>query len=185
MKVEHLSISELVVVEPRVFGDPRGFFAETWSARRYSDAGLPTHFVQDNIAGSAYGVLRGLHLQHPHGQGKLVSVARGQVYDVAVDVRVGSPTFGQHCSVLLDDQSLRQLYIPPGFAHGYCVLSDHAIFTYKCTSGYSPENELGIRFDDPDLAIEWPYEAEQVSEKDRAWPRLRDIPVERLPHYHT
>ncbi len=128
------------IIEPKVFGDSRGFFMETWQQARYAEAGLPERFVQDNLSYSQRGVLRGLHFQNPNGQGKLVYVLQGEVFDVAVDVRLGSPTFGQSVSVLLSADNKRQFYVPPGFAHGFCVTSETALFTYKCTELYAPKD---------------------------------------------
>jgi dTDP-4-dehydrorhamnose 3,5-epimerase len=181
MKVTRTKLQGVFVVEPDVFADPRGFFLETWSHRRYADAGLPQVFVQDNLSRSAKGILRGLHLQHPYGQGKLVQVIEGEVFDVAVDVRVGSPTFGQWVGTALSGESHRQVYIPPGFAHGFCVTSDYALFSYKCTEAYHRETEIGVIWNDPDLGIAWPIGEPQLSAKDAVFPRLRDIPPDRLP----
>jgi dTDP-4-dehydrorhamnose 3,5-epimerase len=138
MNVTPTRLAEVLVVEPRVFRDARGAFFETWAAARYAKAGIPGPFVQDNISRSSRGVLRGLHLQHPHGQGKLVSALDGEVFDVAVDVRTSSPTFGQWVGVTLSRENGRQLWIPAGFAHGFCVLSEEATFHYKCTDAYHP-----------------------------------------------
>ena len=173
----------VLIIEPRVFGDARGFFLESWHRERYAAAGIDVDFVQDNLSYSARGVLRGLHVQHPHAQGKLVYVLQGEVFDVAVDIRLGSPTFGQCEAVVLSADNKRQFYIPPGFAHGFCVTSDTALFAYKCTEFYSPADEFGIAWNDPDLAIAWPDAAPQLSAKDREAPRLRDIPRERLPRF--
>lgn len=181
MKVNRTKLQGVFVVEPDVFADPRGFFLETWSHRRYAEAGLPQVFVQDNLSRSAKGILRGLHLQHPYGQGKLVQVMAGEVFDVAVDVRVGSPTFGQWVGTTLSGDNHRQVYIPPGFAHGFCVVSESALFSYKCTEAYHRETELGVIWNDPDLGIEWPFADPQLSAKDAVFPRLRDIPEDRLP----
>jgi dTDP-4-dehydrorhamnose 3,5-epimerase len=171
------------ILEPKVFGDARGFFMETWQRRRYADLGLP-ELVQDNLARSARGVLRGLHVQHPHAQGKLVQVLEGEVFDVAVDIRRGSPWYGHSVTVTLSGESRRQFWIPPGFAHGYYVTSDTALFAYKCSDYYHPETELAVRWDDPDLAIDWPLAgAPLLSEKDRTAPRLAEIAPERLPVY--
>ena len=183
MRVEALGIPGVLVIEPSVHGDERGFFMESYSRDRYADAGLPREFVQDNLSLSARGILRGLHLQHPHDQGKLCSVLEGEVFDVAVDVRSGSPTFSQWEAVTLSSENKRQLYVPPGFAHGFVVLSERALFSYKCTDFYSGPSELGVAWDDPDLGIEWPVDAPQLSEKDSKNPRLRDIPTEKLPRY--
>ncbi|MCX4241003.1 dTDP-4-dehydrorhamnose 3,5-epimerase [Paraliomyxa miuraensis] len=183
MKVTRTKLKGVLLIEPDVFEDPRGFFLETWSLRRFSDAGLPQTYVQDNLSRSSKGILRGLHLQHPHGQGKLVQVMVGEVFDVAVDVRVGSPTFGQWEGIVLSGDNHRQLYIPPGFAHGFCVTSEHALFSYKCTELYHRETELGVAWNDPELAIEWPVTEPQLSAKDARFPRLAELPVERLPRW--
>lgn len=185
MKVEQTAIPGLVIIEPRVFGDARGFFKETWSAERYAEAGVAQTFVQDNLSKSSRGVLRGLHLQHPHGQGKLVQAVQGEVFDVAVDVRVGSPTFGRWVGVTLSADNHKQFYIPPGFAHGFCVLSDTALFSYKCTDGYHPECELGVLWNDPDVGIEWPVTDPSLSDKDKAYPTLANIPKGALPMFST
>lgn len=182
MKLTRLGIPGVLLVEPRVFEDSRGRFLEAWSERAV-DLGLPPAFVQDNVTFSRRGALRGLHLQHPHGQGKLVMVLAGSVVDVVVDVRRGSPTFGRHLMVELSDQNCHFLYVPPGFAHGYLVRSDSASVFYKVTAGYHPEAELGVRFDDPDLGITWPAKPLVLSAKDAALPRLSEIPAGRLPHY--
>lgn len=183
MTVTELDLPGVLLIEPRVFTDERGAFFESWHADRYREAGIHGDFVQDNLSVSRCGVLRGLHFQEPYGQAKLVSVLRGEVYDVAVDVRVGSPTFGRSTAVTLSDAEPRQLFVPAGFAHGFLVLSDEAVFSYKCTELYHPEAEQAVRWDDPDLAIAWPEAAPVLSPKDRAAPRLRDIPESRLPRY--
>jgi dTDP-4-dehydrorhamnose 3,5-epimerase len=183
MKVQTTTIPGLLIVEPAVHGDERGFFMESYSRDRYAKAGLPSEFVQDNLSLSAKGILRGLHLQHPTGQGKLCFVLEGEVFDVAVDVRVGSPTFGQWESVVLSAENKRQFYVPPGFAHGFSVVSERALFSYKCTSPWAADEEIGIAWDDPGIGIEWPTQSPGLSEKDRQNPRLEDIPVDRLPHY--
>jgi dTDP-4-dehydrorhamnose 3,5-epimerase len=185
MQIHRTALPGVLIVEPKVFGDARGFFVETWSAPRYAEAGIPSAgaFVQDNLSRSARHTLRGLHLQHPHDQGKLVSVIEGAVIDVAVDVRVGSPTFGQHVAVELSAETKRQLWVPPGFAHGFCVTSEHALFFYKCSDVYHPEHELGVAWDDPDLGIAWPTREPLLSARDQKHPRLRDVPRERLPRY--
>lgn len=186
MKVERGTLEGVLLFEPKVHGDERGFFVETYNAARYAEAGLPDAFVQDNVSRSAKGVLRGLHLQHPQGQGKLVQVLDGAVYDVAVDVRVGSPTFGRWMGVHLDSTRKNQIYVPVGFAHGFCVTSDHALLSYKCTDLYAPDHELGVAWNDPGLSIDWPLEGEPtVSGRDQAHPRLRDIPRDRLPRYEA
>lgn len=184
MNVIETAIPGVLIIEPKVFGDERGFFLETWQRERYAAHGVPAGLVQDNQAYSRHGVLRGLHLQHPHAQGKLVQVMRGEVYDVAVDVRVGSPWFGSWVGVLLSGENKRQLWVPEGFAHGYYVTGEDALFAYKCSDYYHPEAELSVRWDDPGIGIEWPLTGEPVvSEKDRAASQLADIPHERLPTY--
>lgn len=183
MNIIETNLPGILIIEPRVFGDQRGFFLETFQAERYAQAGMKLDFVQDNISRSSQGVLRGLHYQLQHTQGKLVWVTRGTVFDVAIDVRYGSPTFGQVASVILDDQNHRQFYIPPGFAHGFCVLSDQADFLYKCTDYYHPTSEQGICWDDPDLAIDWPIDTPVLSEKDRVYSRLKDKNKQQLPLY--
>ena len=171
-----------MVIEPAVFQDGRGFFYESWSARKYEELGLPAQFVQDNVSRSGRGTLRGLHLQSPpHGQGKLVHVLEGEVFDVAVDVRVGSPTFGQWVGETLSAENHRQLYVPPGFAHGFCVLSEHALFAYKCTQYYAPQAELSVLWNDPAIGIEWPLRDPMLSKKDVAGLPLAQVPRERLP----
>lgn len=169
-------LAGVVVVVPRVFGDDRGFFMETFNARDFSDAGLPAEFVQDNHSRSSRGVLRGLHYQYPRWQGKLVRCVSGRIYDVAVDIRRQSPTFGQWFGAWLDDSNRQQMYVPPGFAHGFAVESDTADVVYKCTDIYVPEQDAGIRYDDPDVAVTWPVSDAQVSEKDANAPSLKDLP---------
>jgi dTDP-4-dehydrorhamnose 3,5-epimerase len=181
MKISPTVLPEVLILEPRVFRDERGYFLETWSQIRYRDEGLPEKFVQDNLSCSAHGVLRGLHFQNPFQQGKLVCVLQGEVFDVAVDIRVGSPTFGRWVSCVLSGENLRQMYIPEGFAHGFCVTSERALFVYKCTEYYSPASEISIRWDDLDIGIHWPVPAPALSPKDAAAPLLRDIPRDRLP----
>jgi dTDP-4-dehydrorhamnose 3,5-epimerase len=164
-----------VLLAPAIHGDERGFFLETWRAETWAAHGVPTAFVQDNHSRSRRGTLRGIHFQTSPGQGKLVRVARGRVLDVVVDLRRGSPTFGEWEGVELDDEGALQLWIPVGFGHGFCVLSDVADFVYKCTSYYDPATESGFRFDDPDVGIEWPDIELLYSERDRAAPRLAEI----------
>ncbi|MCA9654951.1 MAG: dTDP-4-dehydrorhamnose 3,5-epimerase [Myxococcales bacterium] len=183
MKVTRTKLPGILVIDPDVFADDRGFFLETWAQRRYAEAGLPQVFVQDNLSRSVRGILRGLHLQHPFGQGKLVQVVQGEVFDVAVDVRVGSPTFGQWVGTTLSGENHRQVYIPPGFAHGFCVVSEEALFSYKCTEAYHRETELGVIWNDPELGIEWPVSEPSLSPKDSAFPRLSEIPSDRLPSW--
>ena len=183
MKVEAAKIPGLLIIEPTVPGDDRGFFLESYSRDRYAEAGLPSEFVQDNVSLSAKGILRGLHLQHPNDQGKLCFVLEGEVFDVAVDVRVGSPTFGRWEGVMLSSENKRQLYIPPGFAHGFCVISERAMFSYKCTDFYDGPSEIGIAWNDPDIAIAWPIQSPLLSTKDQQNLPLQDIPAESLPRY--
>jgi dTDP-4-dehydrorhamnose 3,5-epimerase len=180
MKVVAGKLPGVLILDPVVHGDARGFFVETWNRARYAAAGLDVDFVQDNLSLSACGILRGLHFQNPNPQGKLVQVLQGEVFDVAVDLRRSSPTFGQWEAVNLSGETKRQLYVPPGFAHGFAVLSESALFQYKCTAPYSPKDELSLRWDDPDLDIRWPVEQPRLSAKDQNAPRLRDIPPERL-----
>lgn len=183
MKVLPTPIEGLLIFEPRVFGDRRGFFLESYQRERYQQAGIKEDFVQDNISFSMRSTLRGLHYQYPRGQGKLVQVLQGEVFDVAVDIRQGSPSYGQWFGVTLSEQNKRQFYLPEGFAHGFCVLSDTALLMYKCTDYYVPEEEGGINWDDPDLAIEWPVENPILSDRDQSFTPLRDMLVERLPSY--
>jgi dTDP-4-dehydrorhamnose 3,5-epimerase len=183
MKVTQTKLHGVLIIEPDVFGDARGFFIETFSGKRYEEAGLSQPFVQDNISFSTKGILRGLHFQNPHAQGKLVQVLSGEVLDVAVDIRVGSPDFGQWFGETLSAENHKQMYIPPGFAHGFCVLSDNALFSYKCTDYYSPATEGGIIWNDPDIGIAWPIDTPKVSKKDTNCPRLKDIPKDKLPRY--
>ena len=183
MKILETSIPEVILIEPKVFGDQRGFFLETFQVERYRDVGINLPFVQDNHSRSGQGVLRGLHFQLNFPQGKLVQAARGEIFDVAVDIRIGSPTFGRWFGTVLSDANHLQMYIPPGFAHGFCVLSETADFMYKCTDYYHPEDEGGIAWDDPGIGIAWPVDAPLLSAKDRQNPRLSDIPAEKLPRY--
>jgi dTDP-4-dehydrorhamnose 3,5-epimerase len=184
MKITSTALPEVLLIEPAVFGDARGYFFESWSGKRFADAKLDLTFVQDNVSRSQNGILRGLHLQSPpSAQGKLVSVLLGEVYDVAVDARAGSPTFGKFIGERLSAENKRQLYIPPGFAHGFVVTSDEAIFTYKCTAYYDPKLELSVLWDDPALGIPWPVEKPALSGKDAAGLRLSDVPVERLTRF--
>ncbi len=181
MKIVPTRLKEVLIVELDVHGDPRGYFFESYQRERYAAAGIPTQFVQDNISFSGQRTLRGLHYQNPQAQAKLVQVLQGEIFDVAVDVRRSSPTFGQWVGVSLSAQHPRQLYIPEGFAHGFCVLSASALFLYKCSQIYAPRHEGGLRWDDPDLGIEWPVDQPILSDRDRAFARLKDIPAQRLP----
>jgi len=181
MKVERTALPGVLILEPKVFGDARGFFMETWNRSRYAEAGLPGEFVQDNVSYSRHGVLRGLHYQSPRAQGKLVHVLEGEVFDVAVDVRVGSPTFGRWAGATLSAQNRRQLWIPPGFAHGFCVTGETALFCYKCTELYAPEHDGSILWNDPAIGIAWPLEHPTLSAKDAAAPPLAAVSPARLP----
>lgn len=179
VSVTSTALDDVLLLEPRRFGDERGQFAETWSARDWAAAGVDAAFVQDNHAASAQaGTLRGLHFQAPpHAQGKLVRVTRGAVFDVAVDIRAGSPNYGRWAGVTLSAQDWRQLWVPPGFAHGYLTLADDTEVLYKTTDYYAPETEGGLAWDDPALAIAWPTppQARHLAERDRRWPRLADF----------
>lgn len=183
MKVIETDLPGCLVIEPRVFGDERGFFYESFNAKRFADAGLDLHFVQGNVSSSTRGVLRGLHYQWPNPQGKLVSVLEGEVYDVAVDIRRGSPTFGRSVAVMLTAENKRHFWVPEGFAHGFAVVSERAVFTYQCTALYDPAADAGIRWNDAAFAIDWPVAEPQLSGKDAAAPFLADVPPERLPTY--
>ena len=181
MNVVATDIPEVLIIEPKLFGDQRGFFVETYQLRRYAEFGISRPFVQDNMSRSTYGVLRGLHLQNPSPQGKLVSVMRGSVLDVAVDVRVGSPNFGRHVAVELSEENRRQLWVPRGFAHGFVVLSETADCFYKCDDLYSPKDELVVRWDDAAIGIDWGLANPSLSPRDAAAPLLAD--VKNLPIY--
>jgi dTDP-4-dehydrorhamnose 3,5-epimerase len=183
MRITETNLPGVLVIEPKVFGDERGFFMETWHQARYAELGLPERFVQDNLSFSRQGVLRGLHFQNPNGQGKLVYVLLGEVFDVAVDVRLGSPTFGKTANAVLSADNKRQFYIPPGFAHGFCVTSETALFAYKCTEFYDSKSEASLLWNDPALAIGWPVSQPELSAKDGAAPTLANFPRERLPVY--
>lgn len=175
MEIEQTPIEGVRVIIPKVFSDPRGYFMETYQRERFEAAGLPGHFVQDNLSHSTRGTLRGLHFQHPRAQAKLVQVIAGEIFDVAVDIRSDSPTFGQWFGLRLSSTNHRQLFIAAGLAHGFCVLSDEAHVVYKCTDYYAPQNEGGILWSDPDIGIDWPVASPLLSEKDRAYPLLRDL----------
>ncbi|WP_367345030.1 dTDP-4-dehydrorhamnose 3,5-epimerase [Stenotrophomonas bentonitica] len=183
MRVLPTKLSGCVVIEPAVFGDDRGYFFESWNAERFAAQGLPHRFAQSNVSSSTNGVLRGLHYQWPRPQGKLVSVLEGEVYDVAVDVRRGSPTFGQWESVIISAENKRQFWIPEGFAHGFAVLSERAIFSYMCTEVYMKDYDASIRWNDADIGIDWPIRMPTLSAKDEAAPYLRDIAEANLPIY--
>lgn len=183
MKVLETDLPGCMIIEPAVFGDDRGFFFESWNADRFREAGLPDRFVQSNVSSSARGVLRGLHYQWPNPQGKLVSVLEGEVYDVAVDIRRGSPHFGRWAAVILSAENKRQFWIPEGFAHGFAVLSERAIFSYLCTDQYHKAADANVRWDDARIGIDWPISAPLLSDKDAKAPCLDEVPVERLPVY--
>ena len=183
MKTTRTALPECVVVEPAVHGDARGFFYESFHARKFADAGLDLRFVQTNVSRSARGVLRGLHYQWPNPQGKLVSVLEGEVYDVAVDIRAGSPRFGQWAAVMLSAENKRHFWIPEGFAHGFAVLSEHATFIYQCTALYDRDADASVRWNDADIAVDWPVGQPVLSEKDVKAPFLADVPRGRLPVY--
>lgn len=183
MKITETRLPSVIIIDPDVFPDARGWFLETWSRQRYEQAGIKEVFVQDNVSFSAKGIVRGLHFQYPHAQGKLVQVLSGEVFDVAVDIRVGSPTFGQWVGARLSDGNHKQMYVPPGFAHGFCVVSETVIFSYKCTDYYSPSAEGGIIWNDPDIGIDWPVDKPVFSGKDSEYPKLKDIAKDKLPKY--
>ncbi|MCM1245345.1 MAG: dTDP-4-dehydrorhamnose 3,5-epimerase [Roseburia sp.] len=178
IKVTPCGIEGLYVIEPKVFGDERGYFVETYNKQEFSEFGLNMEFVQDNQSMSRKGVLRGLHFQKKFPQGKLVRALSGEVFDVAVDIRKGSATYGKWFGVVLSDENKKQFYVPEGFAHGYLVLSETAVFAYKCTEFYHPEDEDGIQWDDPDIGVEWPLEEGMqiiLSERDKTHGRLKDL----------
>ena len=180
MKVTTCDLQGLLIIEPDVFGDNRGYFMESWNRQRYREAGIAFDFVQDNFSLSRRGTLRGLHFQNPLAQGKLVSVLQGEVYDVGVDIRRGSPTFGRWFGMTLSAENKRQFFLPPGFAHGFLVLSEMALFHYKCTDIYSPRDEQGFRWNDPDVGIKWPVANPILSKRDAAAPYLKAIPPGKL-----
>ncbi|WP_454455051.1 dTDP-4-dehydrorhamnose 3,5-epimerase [Thauera phenylacetica] len=175
MNVIETALPGVLIIEPKAFGDHRGFFLETFQVERYREAGITLPFVQDNHSRSQRGVLRGLHFQKTRPQGKLVSVSRGAVYDVAVDIDPASATYGRFVGVELNDDNHRQMWVPPGYAHGFCVLSEVADFQYKCTDFYFPADEGGLLWNDPDVGIPWPITEPQLSAKDIDNPRLRDL----------
>lgn len=183
MNVRTEKFRDVLIIEPRVFEDPRGLFFEVWQQKRYAEAGVPTEFVQDNLSVSSKGVVRGLHLQFPRGQGKLVGVLQGEIYDVMVDVRVGSPSFGKWFGITLSEKNFRQVYIPPGYAHGFYTLSERAVLLYKCTDFYDKASEITIAWDDPEIGIAWPSTQASLSEKDAGGIRLSAFPRQRLPPF--
>ena len=181
MRVIETGLGGVVIIEPRVHGDDRGFFKESWKSSSYAEHGLPSTFSQANISRSEKGVLRGLHYQYLQPQAKLVSVLEGRIFDVAVDIRPGSATFGKWAGVELSSANHRQLFAPAGFAHGFIVLSDSALFHYYCSTEYAPQFEVAIAWNDEDIGVKWPQEPTALSDKDRDAPRLRDLPAELLP----
>jgi len=183
IKIRKTSIEGVLLIERDLFRDNRGFFMETFHDKKYSQAGIQTSFVQDNLSYSVRGTLRGLHYQHPKGQAKLIEVLMGEILDVAVDIRRGSPSFGQWMALRLSQENRFQLYVPEGFAHGFCVLSEEAYVVYKCSDFYSPECDRGILWSDPDLKINWQIERPILSEKDARYPYLKDLAADRLPVY--
>lgn len=184
MKVIETRLPGCVAIEPDVFGDARGFFYESYNDEKFRAAGLDLRFVQANVSRSAQGVLRGLHYQWPNPQGKLVSVVEGEVFDVAVDIRRGSPTFGQWAGVMLTAENHRHFWVPEGFAHGFVVLSAFATFAYQCTALYDAKADAGVRWNDAAIAIDWPVSAPLLSGKDEKAPLLADIATERLPAWN-
>jgi dTDP-4-dehydrorhamnose 3,5-epimerase len=183
MKINSLSLEGVRLIVPEVFDDDRGYFFEIWSARRYAGASVTENFVQDNVSKSVSGVLRGLHYQYPNCQAKLVHVLQGEVFDVVVDIRRGSPTFARWVGVRLSDKNKFQLFIPAGFAHGFCTLSETAIFCYKCSDYYDPESERGIHWKDEAIGINWPVTLPILSKKDQAHKKLGELSVQVLPAF--
>jgi len=183
MKIITTSIEGILIIEPKTFKDNRGFFMETYNQQRYNASGINTTFVQDNLSYSLKNTLRGLHFQIKHPQAKLIQVISGEIFDVAVDLRSGSATFGKWTGIHLSDENKRQMYIPKGFAHGFCVLSEFALFYYKCSDFYAPEDEGGLIWSDPDIGIEWPVENPIISEKDNQFQKLFDLTDEKLPSF--
>jgi dTDP-4-dehydrorhamnose 3,5-epimerase len=181
MKIIATSLEGVLIVEPAVFKDDRGFFMETYHQTRYSTGGIRRTFVQDNLSYSVQGTLRGLHYQVKHAQAKLIQVIKGEIFDVVVDIRPASPAFGQWVGFHLSEQNQRQIFVPEGFAHGFCVLSPSAHCLYKCSDFYAPDDEGGILWSDPGIGIDWPVENPIISAKDEKYPLLKDVPLERLP----
>lgn len=181
MKITPTALEDVLIIEPQVFEDPRGFFLETYHQDRYNASGIRPIFVQDNLSYSVRGTLRGLHFQKQRPQAKLIQVIIGEIFDVAVDLRPGSATFGKWAGIHLSDKVHRQLFIPEGFAHGFCVISETAHFLYKCSSFYAPDDEGGVRWSDPDIGIQWPVDHPIISEKDRRLPFLSAVSSAQLP----
>ncbi|MDX1460383.1 MAG: dTDP-4-dehydrorhamnose 3,5-epimerase [Xanthomonadales bacterium] len=185
MQVLPTPLEGVLIFEPRVFGDERGFFMENWRASAYESAGLPRTLTQSNYSRSEHGVIRGLHFQQPEPQGKLVSVIHGEIWDVAVDLRHGSPTFGRWTAAALSAQNHRQLYVPEGFAHGFCVTGESALVHYLCTREFRAEYDRAVAWDDPDIGISWPLSPVSMSQRDAAAPRLADLAPDELPVYES
>lgn len=183
IKVSATSLKDVLIIEPRLFKDSRGMFLETYHQKKYAEAGIDRSFVQDNLSFSVKGTLRGMHYQLKKPQAKLVQAIEGSIFDVVVDIRRGSPTFAQWVGIELTDGNCRQLYVPEGFAHGFCVMSDTAYVAYKCTDYYSPGDEGGILFSDPGIGIKWPVADPLLSDKDSCYPCLADVPEDRLPKW--
>ena len=183
MKISTTPLDGVLIIDPDVYEDSRGFFMETFHSKRYRSEGLQIHFIQDNLSFSVKGTLRGLHYQYPKAQAKLVQVLQGEIFDVALDIRQGSPTFGRSFAAILNDENKRQLFVPEGFAHGFCVVSETALFTYKCSDYYAPDCEGGVLWSDPDLGIDWPVKKPILSDKDHSFNRLKDASIERLPSF--
>jgi len=183
MKIIKTALPGVIELALDVCTDKRGFFVETYQQQRFEDLGIHCRFVQDNLSHSYRGVLRGLHYQHPHPQAKLVQVLAGEIFDVVVDIRRGSASFGKWAGAILSEERSRLLYVPEGFAHGFCCMSERALVHYKCSDFYSPAFEIGIFWADPDLSIDWPVKTPLISEKDSRCRFLRDLPMERLPVY--
>jgi dTDP-4-dehydrorhamnose 3,5-epimerase len=183
MNIISTSTEGLLIIEPKIFKDTRGFFMEIYNRRKYEAAGITETFVQDNLSYSLKNTVRGLHFQIRHSQAKLVQVISGEIFDVAVDLRSGSATFGKWTGVRLSDKNGRQMYVPKGFAHGFCVLSEFAAFYYKCSDFYAPDDEGGIIWSDPDIGIEWPVENPIISEKDKRYPKLSSLSAGQRPSF--
>jgi len=184
MLLTNTDLPDVLLIMHQVCGDNRGYFMETWNQVRYAAAGLDADFVQANVSKSEMGSLRGLHFQFPNPQGKLVYVLQGEVYDVAVDIRVGSPHFGKWVGLVLSEKNRHQLYIPPGFAHGFCVTSGSALFAYHCTAPYDADADGVIAWDDPEIGVDWPVDEPVLSDKDATAPKLKDL-LDRLPSYEN
>lgn len=183
MKILTTSIEGILIIEPKIFKDKRGYFMETYNQSRYNESGINRTFVQDNLSYSLKNTVRGLHFQIKHPQAKLIQAISGEIFDVAVDLRPGSSTFGKWTGIHLSDENRRQVFIPEGFAHGFCVLSEFALFCYKCSDFYTPDDEGGIVWSDPSIGIEWPVESPIISEKDNQFQKLSDLTPEQLPSF--